>query len=201
MKRTRAFSVLAAAVLAAGAPAAPAATDPVPAAAAVYSPPWTWPLDPVPALIRSFDPPAQRWLAGHRGVDLAAPAGAEIKAPAGGRVVFAGWVVDRRVLTIDHGGGLKSSFEPLETSVPAGTEVSKGTAVGSVGSGSHCSPGCLHWGVRLDGDYKDPLRYVSDRRPSVLLPAAYPPAQRPPPSAPTGVVPPGRTLNHPGRTL
>ncbi|WP_313771182.1 M23 family metallopeptidase [Arthrobacter zhaoxinii] len=149
----------------------PPATDPAPAAAAVYSPPWTWPLDPVPALIRSFDPPAQRWLAGHRGVDLAAPAGAEIKAPAGGRVVFAGWVVDRRVLTIDHGGGLKSSFEPLESSVPVGTAVAKGTAVGSVGSGSHCSTGCLHWGVRLDGDYKDPLRYVSDRRPSVLLPA------------------------------
>ena len=148
-----------------------AAEHPVPAASAVlYTPPWTWPLDPAPARIRYFDPPARPWLAGHRGVDLAAAEGSAVLAPADGRVVFARRVVDRPVLTIDHGGGLKSSFEPVVASVPVGTVVAKGTVVGSAAGRSHCSPGCVHWGVRLDGDYVDPLNYVSDRRPSVLLP-------------------------------
>ncbi|MDM7990409.1 M23 family metallopeptidase [Arthrobacter sp. zg-Y877] len=177
-------AVLAAAALAPAATADPAPADPAssavsapgqaavptPGTAAAYSPPWDWPLDPAPTRIRYFDPPAQPWLAGHRGVDLAASSGMEILAPADGLVVFAGRVVDRPVLTIDHGGGLKSSFEPVEASVPVGTEVTKGTAIGSVGSGAHCSLACLHWGVRLNGDYVDPLNYVSDRRPSVLLP-------------------------------
>ncbi|MCC9175995.1 M23 family metallopeptidase [Arthrobacter sp. zg-Y179] len=178
MKRTHAL--LLAAVLAVFVPGA-AAVGPLSAATAArtatatapapaYSPPWTWPLAPAPALLRPFDPPARQWLAGHRGIDVAAAEGSAVLAPADGRVIFARRVVDRPVLTIDHGGGLKSSFEPVEASVPVGTVVSKGTAVGSVRPGSHCGPGCMHWGVRLNGEYVDPLAYVSDRRPSVLLP-------------------------------
>ncbi|MFD1847448.1 hypothetical protein [Arthrobacter flavus] len=32
-----------------------------------YDPPWGWPLTPTPIVLRHFDPPAQRWLPGHRG--------------------------------------------------------------------------------------------------------------------------------------
>ena len=149
---------------------------------APYAPPWTWPLDPEPEVLRSFAPPARRWLSGHRGVDLAAGGGAPVLAPAAGRVVFAGRVVDRGVLTIDHGGGLKSSFEPVYAAVAAGALVARGSLVGTVseaseaqpavpgGAGAHCGRICLHWGVRLAGEYVNPLNYVSDRRPSVLLP-------------------------------
>ncbi|MCQ1954758.1 M23 family metallopeptidase [Arthrobacter sp. zg-Y238] len=168
MKRTHAL--LLAAVLAVFVPGAAAVGPQSAATATAYSPPWTWPLDPMPVLLRPFDPPAQPWLAGHRGIDVAAAEGSAVLAPADGRVIFARRVVDRPVLTIDHGGGLKSSFEPAEASVPVGTVVSKGTAVGSVRAGSHCGPECMHWGVRLNGEYMDPLAYVSDRRPSVLLP-------------------------------
>lgn len=150
-------------------PAVPHAPLPVTAAGG-YSPPWAWPLDPVPVLLRGFDPPAQRWLAGHRGVDLAAAEGTEVLAPADGRVVFARRVVDRPVLTVDHGGGLLTSFEPVDPSVAVGAEVRKGTVVGTVRSGAHCSGRCLHWGVRWGGRYVNPLNYVTDRRPSVLLP-------------------------------
>ncbi|MBG0739220.1 peptidoglycan DD-metalloendopeptidase family protein [Paeniglutamicibacter antarcticus] len=132
---------------------------------------WHWPLDPRPRLIRKFDPPAKPWLAGHRGIDLAAAPGTPILAPANGTVVFSGWVVDRTVVTIEHTPGLRSSFEPVDSPLPEGTTVVIGQPVGILAVSSHCPPaGCLHWGVRRGQVYLDPLQFILDRRPSVLLP-------------------------------
>ncbi|HKU10099.1 MAG TPA: peptidoglycan DD-metalloendopeptidase family protein [Sinomonas sp.] len=140
---------------------------------------WEWPLAPRPAVVRTFDPPERPWLSGHRGVDLRATPGQEVRAPASGIVSFVGRVVDRDVVTIDHGNGLRSSFEPVESGLPRGAAVTAGQAVGRVApTPQHCPEGCLHWGVRETGDgagprgtdYVDPLRLVADTRPSVLLP-------------------------------
>jgi murein DD-endopeptidase MepM/ murein hydrolase activator NlpD len=139
---------------------------------------WTWPLTPRPAVSRPFDPPPRPWLSGHRGVDLTAAPGTPVRAPQAGTVAFSGWVVDRPVVTLDHGGGLRSSFEPAEATVPVGSAVARGQQFGVVpGSGAaHCADGpCLHWGVRRGDDYVDPLAFIEDRRPSVLLPWAGPP--------------------------
>lgn len=150
---------------------------------------WSWPLAPTPAVVRPFDKPGQRWLAGHRGVDLAASAGDAVRSPADGTVRFTGYMVDREVLTVDHGDGTVSSFEPVTATVSVGEPVTAGQSIGVVdfrgslpGGGAdgeaperrqpHCPGSCLHWGVRLDGEYVDPLRYLMDRRPSVLLPPA-----------------------------
>ncbi|MDN3481582.1 M23 family metallopeptidase [Arthrobacter sp. APC 3897] len=138
-----------------------------------YEPAWSWPLSPAPQVIRAFRAPPQRWLAGHRGVDLAAVPGAPVLSPAAGTVVFAGWVVDRPVMTVDLGGGLLASFEPVDASLSIGDPVTEGEVVGllaGAGASGHCARSCLHWGVRLDGEYVNPLDYVTDRRPSVLLP-------------------------------
>ena len=155
------------------------AAGPSPAVSAPAASPhgWAWPLEPRPAVVRAFDPPERPWLSGHRGVDLAAGAGAPRLAPADGTVTFAGWVVDRPVLTIDHGGGLRSSFEPASTDLPVGAAVTRGQTVGTLGPpGGHCAAaGCLHWGVRRGDEYVDPLQFIEDRRPSVLLPWAGPP--------------------------
>lgn len=143
---------------------------PVPASA------WTWPLSPRPAVLRAFDPPAKPWLSGHRGVDLeAAFDGAPLKSPAAGTVSFVGTVVDRPVITIDHGNGLRSSFEPVASSLRAGSAVAEGDVLGQVQTG-HCGPAppCLHWGVRRGEDYVNPLAFVMDLRPSVLLPPLSP---------------------------
>lgn len=135
------------------------------------APSWQWPLQPRPPVLRDFDPPPQPWLSGHRGVDLgAADDGAEVTSPADGTVSFVGTVVDRPVLTIDHGNGLRSSFEPVQSTLAKGTPVLAGQVVGTVGSG-HCGAApCVHWGVREGGDYVNPLKFVMDLRPSVLLP-------------------------------
>ena len=143
-----------------------------PRAGPVPAPGWSWPLSPRPSVLRAFDPPAKPWLSGHRGVDLeAAYDGAPVVSPAAGTVSFVGVVVDRPVITIDHGNGLRSSFEPVASPLAAGSAVAKGDAVGKVQAG-HCGPGppCLHWGVRRGEEYVNPLAFVMDLRPSVLLP-------------------------------
>ncbi|WP_298582414.1 M23 family metallopeptidase [uncultured Kocuria sp.] len=132
---------------------------------------WAWPLAPRPAVVGDWVPPAQRWARGHRGVDLEAAPGATVRAPAAGTVSFVGFVVDRPVLTLDHGRGLRSSFEPVESALVAGDRVHRGQVVGVLRGRDHCGPGsCLHWGVRRDGDYVNPLGFVGALDPSVLLP-------------------------------
>jgi murein DD-endopeptidase MepM/ murein hydrolase activator NlpD len=141
------------------------------AGAAVPAPSWQWPLAPRPKVLRNFDPPPKPWLSGHRGVDLGAGYdGAPVTSPAAGTVSFVGVVVDRPVITIDHGNGLRSSFEPVDSSLRKGDKVDAGGPLGTVSGTTHCSPGCFHWGVRLGEGYIDPLQFVLDRRPSVLLP-------------------------------
>jgi murein DD-endopeptidase MepM/ murein hydrolase activator NlpD len=85
-------------------------------------------------------------------------------------VSFVGTVVDRPVITIDHGNGLRSSFEPVASSLRTGSAVAEGGVLGQVQAG-HCGPAppCLHWGVRRGEDYVNPLAFVMDLRPSVLL--------------------------------
>ncbi|MEE2569404.1 M23 family metallopeptidase [Pseudarthrobacter sp. J64] len=161
--------------LAAAQPAA-AGQQQGPAAAATPGTAWEWPLHPRPAVVRSavlrdFDPPDMPWLSGHRGVDLATTSdAAALTSPAAGTVSFVGTVVDRPVITVDHGGGLKSSFEPVTSGLTVGASVAAGDTLGTVDAG-HCgSVPCVHWGVRRNGDYINPLGFFVDLRPSVLLP-------------------------------
>ncbi|MUK02407.1 peptidoglycan DD-metalloendopeptidase family protein [Vibrio cholerae] len=145
---------------------------------AAFRPEWSWPVRPEPAVLRAFEKPPRTWERGHRGVDLSvgADTSASVLSPADGTVSFAGRVVDRGVLSIDHGGGRVSSFEPVTTRLRKGARVSEGEVVahlqgaGAGGTPGHCGDPCLHWGVRVDGEYVDPLSFVMDRRPSVLLP-------------------------------
>lgn len=115
--------------------------------------------------------PAQPWLAGHRGIDLAADAGDPVASPGQGIVSFVGFVVNRPVVSIAHAGGLVTSLEPVDAAVAVGESVARGQAVGTVASSpGHCAPAtCLHWGLRLDGAYVDPLDYLEGFGPIRLL--------------------------------
>ncbi len=131
---------------------------------------WRWPLAGEPKILEPFDKPAQNWLPGHRGVDLGASEGTKVSSPQRGKVTFASTVVDRPVVVIDHGGGFKTSIEPVTATVKVGAMVNAGDQVGTVATGAHCSGRCIHWGVRLEGEYIDPTLLVRDMRPSILLP-------------------------------
>lgn len=128
---------------------------------------WSWPTDAPHVVVRPYIAPTSDYGAGHRGVDLAA--GATVLAPADGTVFFAGRVVDRGVLSIDHGGGVISSYEPVETTLAAGDAVHRGQVVGTI-DGGHCPVACLHLGVRVDGQYVSPLLFLGGVPRAVLLP-------------------------------
>ncbi|OZD09233.1 peptidase [Rhodococcus sp. 06-235-1A] len=125
---------------------------------------FAWPLRPKPHVVTPFDGPEHDWLPGHRGVDLAAEEGRSVLAVADGTVVFAGTVAGKPVVSVDHPGGLRSTYEPVVASVAAGTRVRRGSVLGSVASGhDSCSSTCLHWGIRRGRDYLDPTALVRTR--------------------------------------
>ncbi|MGW8568403.1 murein hydrolase activator EnvC family protein [Isoptericola sp. NPDC055881] len=128
---------------------------------------------PVPGPVaHPFDPPARRWLAGHRGADLAATAGGQVRAPAAGVVSFAGKVAGKPVVVVTHPGGLRSTFEPVTADVRVGARVGPGAVLGVLApTPGHCAPAsCLHWGVRRGEVYLDPLAFLGEQAPIVLLP-------------------------------
>lgn len=150
------------------APGPPPAT--VPASSTVAARGWVWPLEPQPEVARPFDRPGEPWLPGHRGVDLLALPGSAVHSPAQGRVGFTGLVAGRPVVVISHGGGLRSTFEPVTAVLPAGTLVEAGDAVGRLApTPGHCVPAtCLHWGVLRGETYLDPLALIGRQRVRLL---------------------------------
>ena len=123
-------------------------------------------------IVRGFDPPATDWGAGHRGVDIASGGLVVVRSPGEGVVTFAGQVAGRGVVVVRHPSGLLSTLEPVIASVGSGDAVREGQPVGALDLvGSHCAPAaCLHWGVRRDGEYIDPLDVLEGQGPIRLLP-------------------------------
>lgn len=123
-----------------------------------------WPLWPPPPVTRGFDELPHPYAAGHRGVDLAAAVGQQVLAAADGTVVFAGTVAGRGVVSVDHAGGLRTTYQPLLPTVAAGDRVTAGQPVGTVVAGHDGCPeqvaACLHWGLRRGEEYLDPLHLV-----------------------------------------
>lgn len=120
---------------------------------------YQWPLAGQPAVTRRFEPPEQRWLPGHRGVDLAAQPGAMVRAAGAGTVFFAGPVAGTGVVSVEHAGGLRTTYQPLTPVVAAGDQVAAGDPIGILEPGHAGCPtlACLHWGLRRGEVYLDPL--------------------------------------------
>ncbi|MFJ9121720.1 peptidoglycan DD-metalloendopeptidase family protein [Streptomyces sp. NPDC102394] len=135
-------------------PPSPAA--PSPGTAAIGR---AWPVGTRPVVLRGWEPPATVYGPGHRGVDLAAPAGTPVRAVAAGRVSFAGRVAGRGVVSVELGGtDLRTTYEPVRPSVRKGAEVAAGEVVGVVEpAGAHCAVTCVHWGLLRGRTYLDPL--------------------------------------------
>ena len=117
--------------------------------------------------------PASKWGAGHRGIDLLVGAEEQIKGPFSGTVHFQGKVVDRNVLTLKSSSGLLASFEPICSNLSAGDDVTKGDQIGHYCAGAenyeeHCEM-CIHFSVRSENGYLNPLLFVSTIKPSVIV--------------------------------
>jgi murein DD-endopeptidase MepM/ murein hydrolase activator NlpD len=150
-----------------------------------------WPLAGSPTVVRGFHAPASRYGPGHRGVDLTAQAGEPVLAAGAGTVMFAGTVAGRGVVSVNHPGGRRTTYEPVSATVAVGQQVSRGERIGTVTPGHPGCPVivCLHWGVLRGADqdkddpagplreYLDPLRLIIGTRVR-LLPIDDPPAHR-----------------------
>jgi len=133
--------------------AAPPSLAPTPQASPVAA--YSWPLLPGPdRIVRDFDPPAQPWLAGNRGLDLAGRPGQAVHAANSGIVTFAGPVggVDAVAITF---GALRTTYEPVVPTVRRGQQVRVGQRIGRLATGT------LHWGLLRGTDYLDPLALLA----------------------------------------
>ena len=148
-------------------PAAVPAAVPEPS---VRPPPGTPDPPPVPplwmpiagAVVRGFDTRAGPFGPGHRGIDIAAPFGTVVVASAKGTVSFAGFVAGSLFVTIQHADGIRTTYSWLSgISVKVGDQVTAQQPIGWSGHGHpEVSTPHLHFGVRVDTTYVDPLRYL-----------------------------------------
>lgn len=127
---------------------------------------YRWPLQPRPAVVRPFAPGEYDWLPGHRGVDLRGVAGAEVRAAGAGTVLFAGTVAGKPVVSIDHGNGLRTTYEPVIARIERGRLVGAGDVIGVLDVDHPGCPAtsCLHLGLRRGQTYLDPLGLFGGRR-------------------------------------
>jgi murein DD-endopeptidase MepM/ murein hydrolase activator NlpD len=126
---------------------------------------WTAPLPGELRVTRPFDPPAHTYGPGHRGADLGGAPGSPVLAAGDGVVVFAGMVAGRPVVSVDHAGGLRTTYEPVAPSVGGGQPVSRGSPLGTLLPGHAGCPvdACLHWGLRRGETYLDPMELLAVR--------------------------------------
>jgi murein DD-endopeptidase MepM/ murein hydrolase activator NlpD len=120
-----------------------------------------WPLSPRPEVVEGFDPPATRWGAGHRGVDLLGHVGEPVHVSLAGTVTFAAPLAGRGVVVVDH-GAVRTTYEPVSASVSVGDVLARGAVIGTLErASSHCFPrACLHWGLISGDSYLNPLTLV-----------------------------------------
>lgn len=126
------------------------------------TPSYNWPLLPGPdRIVRDFDPPAQPWLPGNRGLDLAGRRGEAVHASNRGIVTFAGPVGGIGAVTVTF-GALRTTYEPVKPTVRRGQRVRAGQLVG------HLDGPRLHWGLLRGTDYLDPLALLGLERVRLL---------------------------------
>jgi murein DD-endopeptidase MepM/ murein hydrolase activator NlpD len=110
--------------------------------------------------------PFTGYLAVHKGLDFAGPAGSPVSSVAAGLVTFAG---ERsgfgEMVEINHGNGLATRYCHNEKLlVKQGDMVSKGQEVALMGSTGHSTGPHLHFEVLKNGTQVDPLHFIGGER-------------------------------------
>ncbi len=98
----------------------------------------------------------------HNGVDLAAPTGSAILAAYDGDVVAAAYSSSMgNYVMLDHGDGVYTIYMHASALyVSKGQSVSKGSKIAAVGSTGRSTGPHLHFGVRENGSYVSPWKYL-----------------------------------------
>jgi len=117
---------------------------------------------PVLGRISSYFGP--RWGTRHTGLDIAAPSGSEIRAVRAGRVEMAGWWGGYgNCVIINHGDGVRTLYaHASRILVKRGERVVQGQVVARVGSTGNSTGPHVHFEVRVNNRFKDPLGFLPD---------------------------------------
>ena len=109
----------------------------------------------------------------HNGVDYHAPAGAPVASIAPGVVTLAGWTSGGgRTVRVRHPNGYESEYLHLSAiAVRAGERIAQGELVGRVGSTGLATAPHLHYGLRKNGHYVNPIREHRNMPPGEPVPA------------------------------
>lgn len=103
----------------------------------------------------------------HRGTDFAAPEGTPVRAANHGIVRMADALpLSGNAVFVDHGlGVLTGYFHMSALAVKTGQRVRKGDLIGRVGSTGVATGAHLHWGMRVNGIYVDPIPWTQEGAP------------------------------------
>ncbi|WOO35102.1 peptidoglycan DD-metalloendopeptidase family protein [Anaerocolumna sp. AGMB13020] len=125
-----------------------------------------WPVPSSSRITSGFgyrDQPTEGASTYHKGIDIGAPTGTTIVAAAGGSVVTASYSVSGgNYIMIYHGNSTYTIYMHCsKLLVSVGDEVSQGQSIALVGSTGISTGPHLHFAVTVNGEYKNPLNYVS----------------------------------------
>jgi murein DD-endopeptidase MepM/ murein hydrolase activator NlpD len=115
---------------------------------------WRPPVDGV--VVDPFREPPCRWCAGNRGLEWLTADGAAVRAAAAGVVTFGGTVAGTSYVVVRLANGWLLTYGRLATrEVATGDPVVTGGVLGT-------TDGRLFFGLRVDGRYVDPARYLGE---------------------------------------
>lgn len=98
----------------------------------------------------------------HQGIDISATTGSTVIAAAAGEVVISTYSYSAgNYIMINHGSGVFTIYMHLSKKIAdVGQEVSQGQKIGEVGSTGYATGPHLHFGIRKNGSYVNPLTFV-----------------------------------------
>jgi murein DD-endopeptidase MepM/ murein hydrolase activator NlpD len=98
----------------------------------------------------------------HPGIDIAVALNSEVRAAGAGMVITAGSdEVYGNYIVLDHGAGLQTVYGHLNKFfVKPGDEVSRSQRIALSGSTGRSTASHLHFEVRRNGEFLDPMRFV-----------------------------------------
>lgn len=99
----------------------------------------------------------------HTGIDIGVGSNNAVVAAQEGTVIHADWLGGYgKTLIVDHGGGIATLYAHNNTLLAGvGAKVTRGQTIAKSGSTGMSTGPHLHFEVRVNGQYVDPMKYVS----------------------------------------
>lgn len=107
-------------------------------------------------VIDPFRAPLCPYCAGNRGIEYRTSAPAVVRSVGAGRVTFSGMVAGTGYVVVETAEGWRLTYGGLSNvAVERGARVGRGIVLG-------LANGRLHFGLRVNGEYRDPAGYLGD---------------------------------------